>query len=223
MAEPWGGLNPALTAWRNAVNKLLVGRSTRSDGARADANHGSDSQHQEDSDGTVDAFDMDVNVLNSSTSTGSAEELKILEALKKDFEADGRAHLWIHNREIAQHNHGWAENYYGGESPHNEHVHWEARQDREKDGSTWHLPHTEAALGVTMDQVIDALESEAGQKAIGRAVHNQKLGASTETVGLALQSQIEKDVTASVSAEVAKQLATLKEELLAELLPPPAV
>jgi hypothetical protein len=142
----WGGLNPALTAWREASIRRLPGRGTSSDGGYADAAHGSNSQHQEDSDGTVDANDMDVNVLGSDDATGTDEELEVIEAMKKDFEADDRAHLWIHNREIAQHNYGWAENYYGGSSPHTEHVHWEARQDKEDDGSEWPMPATDRLL-----------------------------------------------------------------------------
>jgi len=144
----WGGLNPALTAWRDAYNSRLPGRGTASDGGYADAAHGSSSQHQADSDGTVDANDMDVNVLGSNDATGTDEELEIIEAMKKDFENDprDRSHLWIHNREIAQHNYGWAENYYGGSSPHTEHVHWETRQDKEDDDSEWPMPETDRVL-----------------------------------------------------------------------------
>lgn len=142
----WGGLNPALTAWRNAYNRRLPGRDTASDGGYADAAHGSSSQHQADSDGTVDANDMDVNVLDSSDAEGSDEELFIIEAMKRDFENDHRSHLWIHNREIAQHNYDWDVNYYGGSSPHTEHIHWESRQDQEDDGSDWPMPETDRAL-----------------------------------------------------------------------------
>lgn len=144
----WGGLNPALTAWRNAYNRRLPGRGTASDGGYADPNHGSKSQHQPDSDGTVDANDMDVNVLGSSNSTGTDDELRIIEAMKLDFERDphDRGHLWIHNREIAQHDEGWDEDYYGGTSPHTEHVHWESRQDHEDDGREWPMPETDRVL-----------------------------------------------------------------------------
>jgi hypothetical protein len=144
----WGGLNSALTAWRDAYNRRLPGRGTASDGGYADAAHGSTSQHQADSDGTVDANDMDVNVLGSGNSTGTADELRIIEAMKLDFERDPkkRGHLWIHNREIAQHDEGWDEDYYGGSSPHTEHVHWESRQDKEDDGSEWPMPETDRVL-----------------------------------------------------------------------------
>ena len=144
----WGSLNNALTAWRNAYNERLPGRGTDSDGAIADAAHGSSSQHQQDSDGTVDANDMDVNVLGSSDANGTDDELRVLEAMKLDFERDphNRGHLWIHNREIAQHDNGWSENYYGGSNPHDHHVHWESRQDHEDDGREWPMPETDKVL-----------------------------------------------------------------------------
>ncbi len=143
----WGGLNPALTAWRNGINKLLPGRSTTSDGGYADDAHGGTSQHQPDSDGTVDAFDMDNNLLNSGDPNGTDDERAILEALKLDFEADSRAHLWISHRKIAQHdNQNWKEITYSGSSPHDEHTHWESHSQNESDGRAWKFPHTEALL-----------------------------------------------------------------------------
>lgn len=145
----WGGLNPALTSWRGSINLRFPKRGTLSDGGYADKVHGSTSQHQPDKDGTVDAFDMDVNVLGSASPAGTAEERRIVEALKLDFEQDphGRGQLWIHNREIANADiDNWRERGYGGPSPHVEHCHWESRQSRETDGRPWPMPHTDALL-----------------------------------------------------------------------------
>ena len=146
----WGGLNKALTAWRNAIERRLGAiRGRASDGARADAAHGSTSQHQEDGDGTVDAFDMDVNVLGSKTSTGTPAELRIVEAMKLDFEQDPhkRGQLWIHAREIANKDRDdWRERDYTGKSPHTEHGHWESDQDREDIGAEWPMPNTDRVL-----------------------------------------------------------------------------
>jgi hypothetical protein len=143
----WGGLNPALTAWRNAINTRFPGRDIRTDGGYADKVHGSTSQHQPDADGTVDAFDMDVNLQRSSTSIGTTEERRLIEAMKLDFERDRRAYLWIHNREIANQDIGdWRERAYAGDSPHTEHVHWQSEQAYEKDGSAWSMPNTDALL-----------------------------------------------------------------------------
>lgn len=143
----WGGLNPALTAWREGINARFPRRGRASDGGYADKAHGSSSQHQQDGDGTVDAFDMDVNLLGSSTETGTYWERQLVDALKLDFEADGRGHLWISRREIAQHDVGpWAERAYGGENAHDKHVHWESRQATERDGRPWSFRHTDALL-----------------------------------------------------------------------------
>lgn len=161
MSKSWGGLNPALTAWRTAINALFPGRSVTSDGGYADDAHGGTSQHQPDADGTVDAFDMDNNLLSSSEPGGSDDERELLEALKLDFEADARAHLWISHREIAQHDTdpSWQERYYGGASPHTEHTHWESHSHNESDGRAWKLPHTEALIQERFDmQLSDQFE-----------------------------------------------------------------
>jgi hypothetical protein len=143
----WGGLNPALTAWRNAINARFPHRGTGSDGGYADKLHGSTSQHQPDSDGSVDAFDMDVNLFGSGTEAGTAAERQMIEALKLDFEADRRSYLWIHQREISNEEiRDWAERQYDGANAHDKHVHWQSEEAYEKDGSAWPMPHTDALL-----------------------------------------------------------------------------
>jgi hypothetical protein len=149
----WGGLNNALTSWRNGINKRFPKRGTASDGGYADAAHGSNSQHQKDSDGTVDAFDCDVNFLGSSDQTGTATEDRIAEALKADFENDpyGRGQLWIHNYYISNRSIGpWSNRWYGGwnvgKNPHDHHIHFESVQDKEDDGRPWPMPRTDALL-----------------------------------------------------------------------------
>lgn len=143
----WGGLNNALFAWRNGVNALFPNRSTRSDGGRADSNHASTSQHQPDSDGTVDAFDEDRNYLGSSDQDGSAAEDEIKAALDRDFMADPRAHLIITDRTIRNDEIGnWRVRPYGGSSPHTEHTHRQVHQSLEDDGRPWKFPNTMAVL-----------------------------------------------------------------------------
>lgn len=143
----WGGLNPALTSWRGGINVRFLSRSTTSDGGYADAAHGSSSQHQPDADGSVDAFDMDVNLLGTDDPAGSATEQRLIEALKLDFQADRRSHLWIHQRQIANEAIGhWVRRVYSGPSPHIEHAHWESDPAYERDGSPWKFPHTDALL-----------------------------------------------------------------------------
>lgn len=143
----WGGLNNALASWRTGLNALLPKRSTRSDGARADGAHSSTSEHQPDSDGTVDAFDEDRNFLGSSDQDGSATEDRIKAALDRDFMADSRAHLIISDRKIANDQIGnWKWRPYGGASPHTEHTHRQVHQSKEDDGRPWAFTHTRALL-----------------------------------------------------------------------------
>jgi len=149
----WGGLNPALTAWRNGINSRRPGRDTASDGGYADAAHGSNSQHQPDSDGTVDAFDMDVNLFASSDPDGNAQEDEWVESLKRDFQADPRAYLWIHNYQIAEKKHGWRRNAYTGSNPHDRHVHWQSDQSHERDGSAWDFTYTDGEDSMTNEEM----------------------------------------------------------------------
>lgn len=143
----WGGLNPALTAWRDGVNLRFPSRGTGSDGGYADRLHGSNSQHQPDGDGSVDAFDMDCNLLGSDQPAGTALERRLIEALKLDFEADRRSQLWIHQREISNEDvRDWAERRYGGPNAHDKHVHWESDPAFERDGSPWKFTRTDALL-----------------------------------------------------------------------------
>jgi hypothetical protein len=143
----WGGLNNALTSFRNGVMERLPGRDTRTDGARADKKHGSTSQHQEDPDGTVDAWDADVNWLRSNVPHGDANEDRLTEAIRADFMDDPRSRLWISDRKISNKNvQNGKVRHYDGESPHTEHVHFEAIQHLEDDGRPWAMPRTDALL-----------------------------------------------------------------------------
>jgi len=239
MAENWGGLNNALTAWRNAVNRLVGEiRDTESDGARADAAHGSNSQHQEDADGTVDAFDMDKNLLGSSDPDGDSREDQLHAALLKDFERDNRAHLWISNRVISQHDEGWDNDEYNGENAHDRHTHFEARQDREDNGAVWNTPNAEALLRewgmwMTPADVEAAVDKslakyftavDKGHEEVGQAVHDKLVGQSGLTVGTHLQrtlsatSRLETAASASAQTLAGLQVsATSSAETLARL------
>lgn len=143
----WGGLNNALFSWRNGVNALFPKRSTRSDGGRADSNHASTSQHQPDSDGTVDAFDEDRNYLGSSDQDGNVWEDRIKTALDADFMADPRWQLIISDRKIRNPDiRNGAARDYSGDSPHTEHTHRQVRQLMEDDGRAWKFTHTKAVI-----------------------------------------------------------------------------
>jgi hypothetical protein len=185
----WGGLNPALTSFRDGIRKRFPHKDTTSDGARADAVHGSQSQHQRDADSTVDAYDCDVNWLDSSDPDGNALEDRISEAVKADFLDDSRAQLWIHNREIANADiRDGAERPYNGPSPHTQHIHFESRQSRERDGRPWAMPRTDALIGydeMTQDQLLDALESPRGQAALRNALTETAYGSPSARESIA--------------------------------------
>lgn len=169
----WGGLNRALTAWRTAVMKRFPDKDTASDGARADAAHGSTSQHQADADSTVDAYDMDVNVLaGSPPASGTRDERRLVETMKLDFEQDphARGQLWIHQREIANRDRdNWREREYDGPNPHDKHVHWESRQSHEDDGREWPMPHTDALLRELNGDDVDPADRKAIAKEVVEA------------------------------------------------------
>ncbi len=193
----WGGLNNALAAWRRGLNELLPKRSTKSDGAKADGAHASSSEHQPDSDGTVDAFDEDRNYLASSDPDGNATEDRIHAALDADFMADPRAHLIISDRTIRNDQIGnWKSRPYTGPSPHTEHTHRQVHQSKEDDGRPWKFTRTRALLfeigldamtpAQLQDAICDALESTRGQAALrlaaGVGVHSQEMYRSDMTI-----------------------------------------
>lgn len=143
----WGGLNNALTSWRDGIMQRFPGKDTSTDGARADRLHSSVSEHQEDPDGTVDAYDCDVNWLRSNDPDGDAVEDRITAAVLADFMADPRSRLWISDGKIANKNvqDGKVRTYHG-KNKHDRHVHFEAIQRLEDDGRPWAMPRTDALL-----------------------------------------------------------------------------
>ena len=200
----WGSLNPALTSWRNGINDLFPARDTRTDGAIADADHDSDSEHQPDQDKLVDAFDQDVNLLGSGVPTGDDRERALNEALKADFQADPRAHLWISRSQIASHDaSNWKRRAYGGPSPHTEHTHYESHEQNEGDGRPWKFTHTIAKMEELGLMSLDFEETKrAARDGAAEWWAAEKVGAETITPETALQ-RVHKAVTGSTGDSAA--------------------
>jgi hypothetical protein len=162
-------LNPALTNFRNAVNKGYPNRDKASDGTIGDEAHqASSSDHNPDADQSVDAWDMDVNLYGA----GKAPPAADIEHLKKVFQAHPSSQYWIHNRQIASRSNGWQRTTYTGPNPHDKHVHWNTREAYENSTTAWRIDMVTSA---DADLIVNRLLTTV-------------LGSSGPNVGVALQS-----------------------------------
>lgn len=143
---PWY-LNRALTNFRTAVNARYPHRDRTSDGTIGDTAHaGTSSDHNEDQDGSVDAWDMDVEV-NGAGRPYTAD----VELLKSVFERHEAAQYWIHNRVVASRSTGWVRRPYTGSNPHDKHIHFNTRTSHEDSAAPWIIP-TKGDNDMTDDQ-----------------------------------------------------------------------
>jgi hypothetical protein len=127
-------LNNALTTMRNEVNARWPGRDKGSDGTIGDEAHQStSSDHNPDPDGSVDAWDMDVNLNGAGNGIPSDD----IEFLKARFQAHESSKYWIHNRIICSRSTGWRRENYTGSNPHDKHVHWNTRSEYEDSTKPW--------------------------------------------------------------------------------------
>lgn len=132
-------LNRALTGFRNAVNAAYPTRDKESDGTIGDAAHQTgSSDHNPDTDGSVDAWDMDVDLK-------SGNDPAAVEALKRVFQAHVSSKYWIHNDVIARRVDGWRRRPYSdfnddpNRNKHTRHVHWNTREEGEDSTAPWNV------------------------------------------------------------------------------------
>ncbi len=124
-------LNRALTGFRAAVNARWPSRDRTSDGTIGDAAHAKrTSDHNPDADGSVDAWDMDVDGVD-------------VELCKRAFQQHPSSGYWIHNDQIASRSDGWRRRPYAYAGPtrnrHTRHVHWNTRPAQEDSTAPWNL------------------------------------------------------------------------------------
>lgn len=130
-------LNRALTDFRDAVNRAYPHRDKGSDGTIGDSAHQSrDSDHNEDPDGSVDAWDMDVEL--NGVGKPYAEDVELL---KRTFERHESSKYWIHNDQIATRAEGWKPRSYAyagvARNKHTRHVHFNTRESHEGSSASW--------------------------------------------------------------------------------------
>lgn len=155
MATPY--LNKALTNFRREINERWPNRDKRSDGWIGDTAHqATQSDHNPDPDGSVDAIDIDVD--------GIDVQLTLAAAIHHEA-------TWyvIYNRRITSRTMsgglGVWHTYYGS-SPHTEHIHVSSRQTHENSTKPWFAPLVQEVKELTCQ--VDAFTKNAVAYTDGR-------------------------------------------------------
>lgn len=133
-------LAPALGVLRSEVDTRWPDRDKTSDGTIGDPRHqASRSDHNPNSRGSVNAWDMDKD---------GVDPWAVIAA----FQQHPSAHYWIYQRQIADRDNGWRRRPYHGSNPHDKHVHFSIGQTAtaENDRRPWGL-HEEDALAALSD------------------------------------------------------------------------
>lgn len=214
--EDMATLVPCLVALRDEFNALNPDRDKSSDGWIGDAAHADGpSDHNPDGNGNVHAIDVDETLGLDSVSMEDCVQTVLSRCRKNNDDPDNEARLKyiIYERRIWEAP-SWSESYYSGSNPHDKHVHFSAESDGKyaNDAGPWGIEEKYGEL--EMDQktfnsmYLKALQDTAiadrHKTLAGQGVHNQKLGASDETIGQDLQGDDNEEVLAAIAELCAK-------------------
>lgn len=172
-------LNRALSNFRAAVNAAYPKRDKASDGTIGDEAHQSgSSDHNPDGDGSVDAWDMDVNLRSSNDAAAIAE-------LKRVFQAHPSSKYWIHNDQIARRDYGWRRESYAYAGPnrnrHTQHVHWNTRESYEDSTAPWNVEDDMGELVGDQAKMLEATNERV--RALAQLVETITTGWSSNPTG----------------------------------------
>lgn len=196
-------LNRFLTTWRAAVDAEFPHRGKASDGTIGDLAHSrTPSEHNADTNGSVDAWDCDVNLLGSSSPTGTAAEVAAMRTLLSYFQRQAGAQLWIFRGKIANRDVGdWRVRDYSGPSAHDHHAHFQSRPSRETTSFAGDLDHVFPATNKEITMPMTAADADF---LIDRLLTRPLGNTGVPTVGVALQTGAYGNTKALLAASVAE-------------------
>lgn len=221
-------LAPSLSVLRGEVDTRWPRRDHTSDGTVGDIAHQArESDHNPNARNSVDAWDMD------------KDGVDVWEVIRA-FQAHPSSHYWIWNREIADRDTGWRRRAYGGDNPHTQHVHFSIKQTAaaEQNQQAWGLLEDEMDAAEFV-KILDDPRVQARMRALpwqyagggippgmstlsvlnGTYVYSKAAAEAPDVPGdlvatldrILAAAQDDGDVTVNVSAEVAAELARIRE------------
>lgn len=170
--------NPALATLTREINERWPDRDRTSDGWIGDAAHqATNSQHNPDPDGSVDAIDIDVDGINV--------QMVLNAAIKHEATQNV-----IYNRRITSRSYSgglgtW--HPYNGKNPHDKHIHVDTRESRENSTKSW-LPPIRVEQPTTdrskRRMYILAREEGTPEVFIGDGIHRRHIKDENELAGV---------------------------------------